>query len=330
MENNSNNSDVFIKQESNLNLIGKSTATKNLIYNILKVAPFDITVLITGETGVGKEVIANKIYINSSRNKEKFIKVNCASIPRNLAESEFFGYENGSFTGALNQGKEGVFEAAHGGTLLLDEIGEMPYELQTKLLRTIQFKEIIRVGSKMPIKTNVRIIACTSEDLLKKVHEGKFNEALYYRLNVFSIRVPPLRDRQEDIPVLIKHFLKLYNEKYSKNVDLTEEAKYMLQKYRWSGNVRELQNFIERLIIVSEPSQLIDHIEMMDTLYSGEDGEASQSYQNKGLKQILEDIEKSILEQTIRSTKNTREAAKILKIDQSNVVRKAKKYGIKI
>lgn len=323
-------SDILARQEANLNLIGKSAVIKNLIYYILRVAPFDTTVLITGETGVGKEVVANKIHKNSSRSKEKFVKINCAAIPKNLAEAELFGYEKGAFTGASENGKKGVFEEANGGTLLLDEIDEMPYELQPKLLRAIQFKEITRVGSKKPVKTDVRIIACTSKDLRRLVDEGKFNEALYYRLNVFKIHVPPLRERTEDIPLLISHFLSIYNEKYSKNVALTDKAISLLQEYRWPGNVRELQHFIERLIIISQPSQLIYHDEVLNILHNGKDKEVNQTHGNKGLKEILSEIEKSILENAIRSTKSTREAAKILKIDQSNVVRKAKKYGIKI
>ncbi|WP_333595762.1 sigma 54-interacting transcriptional regulator, partial [Anaerospora hongkongensis] len=195
----------------NTNLIGNSVEMQQVIKQISQVANLDVTLLITGETGAGKEVVANEVYLQSSRNSGPFIKVNCAAIPATLLEAELFGYEKGAYTGAATSGKMGLFELADKGTLLLDEIGDMPIELQSKLLRVIQYKEIVRIGGTKPIKLDVRILAVTNSDLKEFVKKGRFREDLYYRLSVFPIHIPPLRARAGDIEDLTRHFLAMYN-----------------------------------------------------------------------------------------------------------------------
>lgn len=206
------------------------------------IAQTDVTVLITGESGTGKELVADEIYRNSKRNDKQFIKVNCAAIPAELLESELFGYESGSFTGAKKEGKIGMFELANNGTILLDEIGDMSLPLQTKLLRVIQQREITRVGGTKAIPLDIRIIAATNKNLLKEKNNGNFREDLYYRLNVVPIELPPLRNRKEDIGILTKEFLKNYNSKYGKNVLLDEHVIALFETYPWPGNIRELEN----------------------------------------------------------------------------------------
>jgi Nif-specific regulatory protein len=232
-------------------IIGRSKKILEIVDMIRSVAPTSATVLLTGESGVGKEVFAKAIHYSSPRKDKPFIKINCAAIPEDLLESELFGYEKGAFTGA-NTLKKGKFELAHGGTIFLDEIGDMPLLLQSKLLRVLQEKEVERLGGSKPIKIDVRIIAATNKDLEKMVYEGTFREDLYYRLNVISIHIPPLRERKEDIPSLVYHFLEKFSREYNKNLKISEEVIDVFLNYHWPGNVRQLQNTIERMVILAK------------------------------------------------------------------------------
>ena len=230
-------------------IVCKDERVAKLKSQVLQVARSHSTVLITGESGTGKELFAHSIHNASSRRKEPMIKVNCSAIPAELAEAELFGYENGAFTGARRQGKAGKFELADGGTIFLDEIGDMPLMLQSKLLRVIQEKEIERVGDVKTRKVDVRIIAATNKDLKRLVAEGKFREDLYFRINVVELKIPPLRERRQDIPVLADFFVKKYNNLFKKGVDgITAEASQALAAYGWPGNIRELENVIERML----------------------------------------------------------------------------------
>jgi DNA-binding NtrC family response regulator len=231
-------------------IIGKSESMQEIFSLIKKIADTDSTVLIRGETGTGKELIAMAIHYNSKRKDYPLIKVNCAALPSTLLESELFGYEKGAFTGAIRK-KSGRFELANRGTIFLDEIGDIPTEIQAKLLRILQEKEFERIGGINTIKVDVRIIAATNQNLEQKITEGSFREDLYYRLNVISIEVPPLRERLEDIPPLVEHFLSQFNEKFGKKISISKDAMDALMKYDFPGNVRELGNIIERAVILS-------------------------------------------------------------------------------
>lgn len=232
-------------------LVGRSPAMVRLRQLIERVAPTDATVFISGESGTGKEMIAREIYRRSPRRQNPFIKVNCAAISENLIESEFFGHERGAFTGATER-REGRFELAHNGTLLLDEVSEISGGLQAKLLRVLQEREFERVGGNRTIKVNVRILATSNRDLMKNVQEGNFRQDLYYRLNVFPVNVPPLRERADDILLLADHFLRRFVRKHGVKVSgFTESARRAMMAYRWPGNVRELQNVVERAVILS-------------------------------------------------------------------------------
>ena len=238
-------------------LLGDCPVMRRLRQLILKVAPTDATVLLTGESGTGKEMVARELYRNSPRKSAPFIKVNCAAVSENLMESEFFGHERGAFTGATER-REGRFELANGGTLLLDEISEIPLHLQAKLLRVLQEKEFERVGGNKTMKSNVRILATSNRDLLHSVQEGKFRQDLYYRLNVFPIHVPALRERAEDVVMLADSFLKRYSRKHGlKSAGWSEAAVTTIRGYSWPGNVRELQNTVERAVILAEPGRPI-------------------------------------------------------------------------
>lgn len=229
-----------------------SSIMKRLLELMIRVAKIDSTVLITGESGVGKGIFASLIHHNSNRSKKPFMGINCGAIPENLMESELFGYEPGSFTGAKASGKAGIFEMCNNGTILLDEIGELPLHLQVKLLRVIQEQEIFRVGDTSPRKLNVRIIAVTNKNLEEMVKNKLFRADLYYRVNVLPIHIPPIRERIEDIMPLASHFLEIFNREYKTNKKLNISVLKTFEKYQWPGNVRELKNLIERLVIISE------------------------------------------------------------------------------
>lgn len=312
-----------------VDLIGSTKEMQQIVEKIQQVAKLDVTVLITGETGTGKEVVANEIYTNSLRKNGPFIKVNCAAIPVNLLEAELFGYEKGAFTGASTSGKLGLFELADGGTLLLDEVGEMPLDLQAKLLRVIQHKEVTRIGGRKPLTLNVRILAATNCDLLTLIRQNRFREDLYYRLNVFPIHIPPLRIRTEDIEDLTRHFLSIYNTKYAKSVVIDQPGIQALKHYPWPGNIRELQNIMERLVIISDPASTVT-LEQVQSLLNIEPLESDYLNTELGLKEIVDIIERKTIEKTLKQCGSTRKAAKVLKIDQSTIVKKAKKLGIQL
>jgi formate hydrogenlyase transcriptional activator len=238
------------------NMVGAGPVFQGVLKSIHTVAPTDATVLITGETGTGKELVARAIHELSGRSKGSFVKVNCAAIPASLLESELFGHEKGSFTGAVAQ-KIGRFELAHHGTLFLDEIGEMPLELQPKLLRAIQDQEFERVGGTRTIRTDARLVAATNRDLKAMVEDGRFRADLYYRLHVFPVHVPPLRDRREDIPLLTRYFIQKHAQRMGRNIDtIPTPVLAALTNYDWPGNIRELQNVLERSVILTNGSTL--------------------------------------------------------------------------
>jgi transcriptional regulator with GAF, ATPase, and Fis domain len=237
-------------------IVGASPALEAVLSEISKVAPADSTVLITGETGTGKELFARAIHNSSPRSAHAFVSVNCAAIPRDLIASELFGHEKGAFTGAT-QRRLGRFESADGGTLFLDEVGELPAEMQISLLRVLQEREFHRIGGDEPIKTNVRVVAATNRDLKAAIAEGRFREDLFYRLNVFPVHVPPLRERREDLPLLVQYFVDRFSGKAGKKITgISKRSMDLLQAYRWPGNVRELQNVIERAVILCDSANL--------------------------------------------------------------------------
>ena len=319
-----------MQQIGNVEIVMNSLQMKQAVATAFEVAKTDATVLITGESGTGKEVIANQIFQASQRNEMPFIRINCAAIPESLMESELFGYEPGSFTGASRQGKTGIFELANGGTLLLDEIGEMSLSMQTKLLRTLQNHEIIRIGSAAPIPVDVRIIASTNKDLAAAIHDGSFREDLYYRLNVVPIRLAPLRERREDIQPLVEHFLDRYNKKYNKHILIMPDAMEQLISYNWPGNIREVQNVIERLVVINQ-SQVIDSRTISMTLGVGDSvlaPDLSEAAQGYSLKSSVEALEASLIRKAIRDFPSGRKAAAALGIDHSTLIKKCRKYNI--
>ncbi|MBP1745367.1 MAG: pas modulated sigma54 specific transcriptional regulator, fis family, partial [Firmicutes bacterium] len=309
-------------------LIGESLQMKEVKETIDYIAKTDATVLISGETGCGKEVVSREIHSRSSRSKMPYIKVNCAAIPDSLIESELFGYEKGAFTGALNKEKLGMFETANGGTILLDEIGEMPLNLQSKLLRVLQEKEITRVGGTRSIKIDVRIIAATNQKLEELIQAGKFREDLYYRLNVVPIKLPPLRERKEDIPLLANSFLEKFNEKYDKEKKFESLAMGAMEAYDWPGNVRELQNVIERLVVIGDEIY-ITYSHIANIL--GKSGvKVSLEGSNMTLRQAVDMFERQIIEKALEQHGSTYKAAEALGVTQPTVFRKAKALGIKL
>lgn len=313
--------------EENMNrMLGNDSAVRNIRRTIARAAPTDVTMLITGESGVGKEVVADSIYSASDRKGKPYVKVNCTAIPANLLESELFGYEKGAFTGALHQGKAGLFELANHGTILLDEIGDLPYELQTKLLRVLQQKEVMRIGGKKPISLDVRVIAATNADLKQKIKDGKFREDLYYRLSVVPVYIPPLRERKGDIDKLVKHYFFEYCTKHAHTVTVPDETLELFRRYPWPGNVRELQNVIEYMVICCEgnvllPQMLADYLGM-DSREAGEE--------KTNLKSAVESYEKELILRAIADCGGVRKAARSLGVDASTISRKARKYGIEV
>lgn len=313
--------------EENMNrMLGNDSAVRGIRRTIARAAPTDVTMLITGESGVGKEVVADSIYSASDRKGKPYVKVNCTAIPANLLESELFGYEKGAFTGALHQGKAGLFELANHGTILLDEIGDLPYELQTKLLRVLQQKEVMRIGGKKPISLDVRVIAATNADLKQKIKDGKFREDLYYRLSVVPVYIPPLRERRGDIDKLVKHYFFEYCTKHAHTVTVPDETLELFRRYPWPGNVRELQNVIEYMVICCEGNVLQPEVLAS---YLGMDGRGAGEGPTN-LKASMEAHEKELILRAIEDCGGVRKAARALGVDASTISRKAKKYGIEI
>jgi len=307
-------------------IIGSSAVIRNIFTQILKVAPTDSTVLITGESGTGKELIASSIYEHSLRKGKPFVAINCVAIPEGLMESEFFGHEKGAFTGA-NTRKIGKFELADGGTVFLDEIGDMPLATQAKLLRALQEKEFERVGGTTPVRVDIRFIAATNKDLLQLIKDGKFREDLYFRLNVFSIALPPLRDRREDIAMLSAHFL----ENSTKPAKLSTAALQSLIGYNWSGNIRELKNTIERASILTEDG-LIDVHHLPDNIRKGGgDSIASALKERLPLDEQINLMEKEMIIGALKETGGVQvKAAGILGINQRSLWHRIKKHEINV
>lgn len=309
--------------------IYKSQAMENTIKLASKAAAFDSTILIHGESGTGKEVLAKFIHNESPRKNQPFIKVNCAAIPKELFEAELFGYMGGSFTGASKDGKPGMFELANKGTILLDEIGELPFAVQSKLLRIIQEREVFRIGAQTSTALDVRILSATNRDLEKEVEEGRFREDLYFRLNVIPISIPSLRERPEDIPELIQFFIEKLNKKYKKTISITDETIKILKLYSWPGNVRELENLIEYLFIMNTSDEIdIEQLPpqvLVQRLYN-KSLEKSDSILD--LSHMVEKYEKSIILSTLRNYPSIRQASKTLGVHYSTLSRKLKKYNI--
>jgi two-component system response regulator AtoC len=304
------------------NIVAKSPRMQQVIEVIKVVAKSNATVLITGETGTGKELVARAVHSQSYRRDKPFVAVSCAALPESLLESELFGHEKGSFTGAYAQ-KKGKFEAADGGTLFLDEIGEMSTNIQVHLLRVLEEKEFARVGGNEPIKVDVRVISATNRDMKQAVTQGKFREDLYYRLNVVNIELPPLRERTEDIPLLAKHFLKGFALENQKEITgFSPQATDFLLKHDWPGNVRELENAIERAVILAQNAV----IEAAD-LSQQELVPAGSTSPGKNLKQV----EKKHIQDVLAETRgNYTEAARILGISRMTLYNKAKAYRLNV
>lgn len=308
--------------------------TGDLVDTVINVAKYDCNVIIQGETGVGKEKILDLLHRNSPRRGQPCVKINCATIQENLAESEFFGYEKGSFTGAQVTGKEGYFEMANNGTLFLDEIGSLPLSMQSKLLRVLQENSYYRVGGTEQKNVNVRVICANNVSLKKLIEEGKFREDLYYRLNICLIEVPPLRQRKEDIACLAEHFIKHYSNKYGTEKSFTVDALQRLCDYHWPGNVRELENTVHRLYI-SDKSNFIDEYAVDDFLndnfYDDVMIDIKKEFKRNDaldFNKIMEDQEKKLIAYALKKEKTTRKAAELLNIPQPTLARKKVKYGL--
>jgi PAS domain S-box-containing protein len=311
-------------------IVADSPQMQQVIELVLQVADKDSTIMIQGESGVGKEIVAKIIHRISKRKDGPYIKINCGAIPENLLESELFGYEEGAFTGAKRGGKIGLIEMANGGTLFLDEIGELSLSLQVKLLRFLQEREITRVGGTTPIPINTRLICATNRDLKKMVEEGSFGEDLFYRLFVVPILIPPLRERKKDIKPLIQHFLDKFNSKYNMNKEIGPEVMEKLIEYSWPGNVRELENVIERLV-VSTRGRVIGDVDLQTTNLAAPNNKGDFRVEVSEiipLKDAVEMTEKKLLIEALEKYKVMGEAAEALGVDRTTVLRKLRKYGI--
>ena len=312
------------RQYSFSEIIGKSDALQRIFSLVEKVAGTNANVLIQGESGTGKELIARAVHFNSDRSEKPFLAVNCGALPESLLESELFGHTKGSFTGAVAD-KKGLFRSASGGTLLLDEVGEMPQSLQVKLLRALQEHEVVPVGSSVPVGFDARIIAATNRNLEEQVAEGRFREDLFYRLNVVEIYVTPLRERREDIPLLVKHFLtKAVKHQNAEEKSITAEAMTAMANYSWPGNVRELENTIERAVILS--GERIES-ENLPARIRQESKNAFATRDADGFRPTLEEIERRYVLEVLKDVGEDKSiAANILGIDLSTLYRKLKRY----
>ncbi|QZY54943.1 sigma-54 interaction domain-containing protein [Crassaminicella profunda] len=312
------------------NLIFNSNKMKNIFALANEIVDLECPCLITGESGVGKTLIGKYIHENSARKENSFVHINCAAISKDLFESELYGYEKGSFTGATTTGKKGLAAEAHGGTLFLDEISEIPYKMQAKLLQFIQEKKFYSIGSTKPIEVDVRIIVATNRDLKKMVEMGTFREDLYYRLNVFEIDIPPLRERKDDILLMSDFYLNKYCQKYNKTHRFSEEVKEIFLNYSWKGNVRELSHVVERLVVVTKevvikPWHLPKHLYELIAKPSYSDIESSMR-EGKTLTDIMEQYEKQIIKKAYEECKSTRKLAQKLGVSQTKASKLYRKY----
>lgn len=310
------------------NIIGRSPGMLKLLETVAQVAPSEATVLITGASGTGKEMIAGAIHYNSTRKQNPFIKINCAAITETLLESELFGHEKGAFTGAHRR-KEGKFRQAHGGTIFLDEISEMSLSMQVKLLRVLQEREVTRVGGEEVIPVDVRVIAATNKDLSEEVGQGRFRDDLYYRLNVVILKVPCLRERKDDIPLLAQHFVEIFSEKNRKQIKgFTPQAMNRLLKYEWPGNVRELMNAVERGVVLARADYLDE--EDVPLIHGVESHDRETGWEEPPPTDLpLDEVEKATILNTLESTGgNKSEAARRLGITRKTLHKKLKKYGV--
>jgi two-component system response regulator AtoC len=315
------------------NIVAKSPQMERIFDIIQKVADYKTTVLVTGESGTGKELVAKAIHFNSIRRKAPFVAINCGGIPENLLESELFGHVKGAFTDAVRT-KKGLFEEADGGTLFLDELGDLPLQLQVKLLRVLQEEEIRPLGDTRSIKVDVRIVAATAKDLAKEAMRGKFREDLFYRINVLSIILPPLRNRKEDIPILVEHFLQKYNRRLKMDVQgLSHETMNVFLQYQWPGNVRELENVIERALVLADgPIINVDELPpqmMVGTELAGIAAVPGLDDSILSIKKSSKILEKELIQRALAKTKgNKTQAAHILEISLPALLYKMKDYGL--
>lgn len=311
-----------------MNFIFQSRKMQGMVTMVYNVSQVDSTILILGESGVGKELIAQLIHGLGKRKNKAFVKLNCGAIPENLLESELFGYEKGAFTGA-NQRKKGLFELADGGDIFLDEIGDLPFNMQVKVLRVLQEGEFFKVGGGEPIRVDVRIIASTNRDLEKMMREGKFRKDLFYRLHVIPLTIPPLRERKEDINIFICHYMDYFNRKHGFNKDIELEAINLLTKYDWPGNVRELINLVERLI-VTVPESTIRAEHLPDSIrIKAWNHEPLKMNSIMPLSEAVEELEKQLITMALEKYGSSYKAAKALKTSQSSVSRRLQKYNLK-
>jgi DNA-binding NtrC family response regulator len=320
-----------VEESRGFDQIVSQNKTMQEIFQLIKKVAFTSTnILITGESGTGKELIARSIHRQGNRRNGPFVAINCAAIPSELMESEMFGHEKGAFTGAHTR-TIGKFEYANGGALFLDEISVLRSDLQAKLLRVLQEREIERIGSNKPIKVDIRVISATNTNLEDAVMRGKFRQDLYFRLNVIPISIPPLRERKEDIPLLAKHFLNKFNTAFNKKIPgFTEKALDAFTKYHWPGNIRELENLIERIVVLSSGNEMMDlkDIPLEILMDSGQDIQELEP-RKIGLIKIREAIEKRIILNVLEATQwNQTETAKILKVNRNTLIQKAKQLGI--
>ncbi|OES44577.1 sigma-54 interaction domain-containing protein [Domibacillus iocasae] len=321
-------------------VVSKNSTIVNELSKIKKLAPTDISVLIRGESGVGKEVIARNIHELSNRIGNPYITINCAAIPENLLESELFGYEEGAFTGAKRSGKKGKFELANGGTIFLDEIGDMNYHLQAKLLRVLQQKELVRVGGEETIPLDVRVIAATNKDLVSMIQHNTFREDLYYRINGITFNIPPLRERKMDIDILISHFLKEFSYKYNKKIGISKEAHYFLLNHPLPGNVRELRNVLEHGFVLAETNE-IEIEDLPKSITSGQIQESSSAplftsdepvplstfFDSMDLSENIKKVEIALIIKALTKSNNNRsKAIKMLGISRQSFYERLKKY----
>ena len=308
----------------NTKIVGNSPITLQLITMVERISKFDASVLLTGESGVGKTMFAQAIHEESTRRNYPFITINCGAIPENLIETELFGYDKGAFTGASHEGKPGLIELAHKGVLFLDEIGDLPLHMQVKLLKVIQDKKVMRVGGIKEKKVDFRLISASNKNLSKLVESGKFRDDLYYRINVVSIHIPPLRERKEDIFFLINRFTEKYNEQYGVKRAFSNGAIDMLESFSWPGNIRELENVVERMIITSEDYMITEDI--LPDYVQNKDSNRPYRVNNKKLKDVLQDVEKQILLETYEQYGTTTKVAEVLGISQPSVSQKLKRF----